>query len=200
MIRYIELDKELDKATEMLNATDFKLSSKIMDCEYVKWCKKVDHVVEIAKANDFDPLQAVYHWHTYVCNQALLEMFYDYGCKPLTEDRNTRNCILLNGTLLNVAVLMAKNTENFNSLTSRTGKDEYLRKSYQADIERGFTTPKNRLFVMVSANDVTEYRKKKTDFGSIASKVYAFVNYYRDKELNSLDVNGTRVYADIILV
>lgn len=204
MKRFIELKDEANKAVDYLSATtDFKPSLKLWDVEFVKWCKTVDEVTTIASENDIDPAQAVYQWLQYVNTQIVLEIFYDFGCEPQNKSKETQNGVEINGTVLFPVQLMYRNSPNNANLGSRTAKNDYLRANYLADIKRGSTTPKNKLLLVYPSDNVADYRKKRLDLENLANKVMAFVTYYKQHELNVLEVGegeNFTVTADVIVM
>jgi len=201
MKRYIELSDELAKASELLNANkDFKPNTKIWDYEFIKWCKSLDQVKTLAVDNDLNPEQAIYHWSQYISNQIVLELFYDFGCKPVSDTKETRGMVEINGNLLIPTQVMLKNSQNPANLASRTGKNDYIRTSYLNGIEKGFKDAKNKLFIVYPSSSIEDYRTKRLDFETLANKVLAFVNYYKNNDVNKLEVNGNTIVSDIIVM
>lgn len=195
MIRFIDLQDELAKANELLSSAGLKGRMKITDCPYVKYCKTIKQVEELSLANDITPLLALNQWHTYCCNKALLEIFIDFGCGQKSE-----NTFVFNDIEYTTTFLMNHNSENSSILGSRTGKNEYLSKKYKEDSERGFKGQRNSIYVMVNAKDVNEYRERKINFEEIAKKIMQFIAYYSQHELNTIDFEGNKIYADVIVV
>ncbi|MDR0340857.1 MAG: hypothetical protein LBH55_01115 [Mycoplasmataceae bacterium] len=140
----------------------------------------------------------IHRCYNFNCSKICEDYFLKYGANNESNDKDkTIDFYLYNIPFdLKVTVFPQKlfNERYSYDLTSREGKNKLIQWMYaNQSTEKRFHL-ENRLFIVCSKLD------KKSDFEQIENKIKIFVDYFKQKPFNEIEIGREKLISDIIWV
>lgn len=162
------------------------------DTRFIYDCKTFDELKAESFRRDANYTYAVHRWYNYVCSKTVEAIFQQFGAVPCPNVYDHDIDLFIDGKPFDIKVsTISPRYDGNKDLTSRQGKDEYIKWLCRNASAESRKHTKSRIFV------ICKTVKGKSQFFPIMDKVKAFMDYYKANAEKYKDENICElIYVD----
>jgi len=165
--------------------------------QFIYTCISIDEIINCCKQNGVDFNYALHRWYNFNCARIHEEIFIKNGAiKEQNLYHKKIDFYLFDVPFDLKATYFPKAINDATSydLKKRDGKNNLILWLYANQSKQGRFHMENRLFI------VCENLESKSDFNTIEDKVRQFIDFSKQKGLNTILLENKRIYSDIIWI
>lgn len=196
----IELELRESKPI-LLSKWEVQNDKKDFDTNFIYYCHTLLQVIELSDCNAIDVKYAVHRWYNYWCSKYAEHCLCQNGATPEQNRKNHDIDLYIKEINYDVKVtVLPKEMPTDIDLSTREGKNQLIRALVEKQSKEGRFHSENKLYFVCVGEDYPASLMTKCNFSKISECAEKFMTYYKDHELNQVEINGKKIYADLIIV
>lgn len=200
-MRYLDLEEAVKEAEPFFDSKwEVQKDQKDWTSNFIYFCRKIDHVLELALSNDVDAVYAIHRWYNFITSKMAEELFEQFGATLEINPRSHEIDFYVKDIPYDLKLtVMPLKTQN-KGIVSRKEKDNLIKWLYEHQSQQGRKHNANRIFIVCAGKDKHQSMLLKSNVDKLSEAICKFMEYYKDKELNKVEIDGNQVYADLIYI
>ena len=197
-----KLQQELKESKPIIMSKwEVQNNKKDIDTNFIYYCHTLLQVIELSDCNAVDVKYAVHRWYNYWCSKYAEHCLCQNGAVAETNTKHHDIDLYVKDIHYDVKVaVLPKEMPTNTDFGSRDGKNRLIKWFVEQQSKEGRYHDTNKLYFVCVAGDHSDCLMVKSDFNKIEESAKKFMDYYKDHELNKIEINGKTIYADVIIV